>query len=165
MKEIVVFASKTGFTEHYAKLIANSLGIEAVSLDDIKVKSLSTYDTVIFGGWIMGSNIMGLMKIRKNVTGKLFLFGVGASKMSDENTELIIKQNDISSFPFFYMPGGLKRDKLCFLKRKMIDMVANEEDKKQKDSEQPSLKTSFDISDDKYIEPLIKAVKETASAK
>lgn len=164
MKQIVVYEGKTGFTEYYAKLIAKALGTETVSLSTIKAKTLADYDSVIFGGWIMGSNIMGLMKIRKYVTGKLYLFGVGATLPSEENTKTIIKQNNIEGLPFFYMPGGLKREKLSFLKRKMIDMVAGEANKKPATPNQPSLAKSFDITDKKYIEPLLKAVKEAVNA-
>ena len=164
MKQIVIFSSKTGFTEFYAKLIAKALETEAVSLSDIKAKKLGDYDSVVFGGWIMASNITGLMKIRKYVTGSLYLFGVGATIPSEENTALIIKQNKIEGLPFFYMPGGLNKDKLSFFKRKMLDMVASAEAKNPSQTQQHSLRTSFDLTDEKYIEPLVKAVREAVNA-
>ena len=53
MNGIVVYSSQTGFTEKYAKWIAEDLNCEAISVKQAKKLDISQFDTVIYGGWCM----------------------------------------------------------------------------------------------------------------
>lgn len=79
MNRIVVYASKTGFTEKYAKWIAEELECEAVELKKAKLSALSDYDQVIYGGWVMGNMVSGYDKIKKLNVKELIVFCSGMS--------------------------------------------------------------------------------------
>lgn len=161
--KIVVYTSSTGFTKTYAEWIAQRLGCEAKPLK--KVKNINDYDTVIYGGWILGNMIMGLKNLQKNYSGKLVLFGVGFTDPSETVLENIKNQNQLGSIPVFYMLGGCHYEKLGFMKKMMLKMVKNSIIKKENRSDEEEkmmnlLGTSFDHSDKKYIEPLIEYVQQ-----
>lgn len=50
MKAIVVYTSKYGTTEKYARWIAEGLHCPAKELQDISAQDLTAYDTIIYGG-------------------------------------------------------------------------------------------------------------------
>ncbi len=163
MKKIVVYTSSTGFTKRYAQWIANELKCEAKTLKEISNKEVQEADTIVYGGWIMGNMIMGLEKLQKMYSGKLIVFAVGASQVSEQITETIKKENHIEKIPFFYMEGGFQFEKLGFMKRMMLNMVKKSVAKKENKTEQDIymekvLGTSFDNSNPKYIQPLIKSI-------
>lgn len=79
MKSIVIYKSSTGFTKQYAEWIAEEMGIKAVDINKVSTINISDYESVIFGGWIMASNISGLDKIKQLKPKKLVVFAVGAS--------------------------------------------------------------------------------------
>lgn len=164
MKKLVVFKSSTGFTKKYAEWIAEELKCEAKSIKEVSKQELENVDLVIYGGWIMGNMIMGLDKIRNTYKGKLIIFAVGSTPISDKIIEGIKEQNKIGETPFYYMEGGFQFEKLGFFKKKMLNMVKKSVAKKENKTEQDIymekvLGTSFDNSDKKFIEPLIKYVR------
>lgn len=160
MKEFVVYQSSTGFTKQYADWIAQELHTEAVELKQAGKMDLSQYDRVIFGGWVMGNNIVGLEKARKLGMKSLAVFAVGMSKDSRENRNVIVSANKLEDIPFFYMPGGMRVDKLNFFVRFMLKKIKKSIGKKEQKTDQDVymeqvLGTNFDVSDQKYIGELI----------
>lgn len=83
MKSIVIYKSSTGFTKQYAEWIAEEMGIKAVDINKVSTINISDYESVIFGGWIMASNISGLDKIKQLKPKKLIVFAVGSSLQQD----------------------------------------------------------------------------------
>lgn len=79
MKSIVIYKSSTGFTKQYSEWIAEEMGIKAVDINKVSTINISDYESVIFGGWIMASNISGLDKIKQLKPKKLIVFAVGSS--------------------------------------------------------------------------------------
>ena len=67
MKVMVVFSSKTGNTEKYAKWIAEELGTEAVPANNVRIKDLKDYETIIYGGGLYAERINGIKFIKKNL--------------------------------------------------------------------------------------------------
>jgi len=47
---LVTYKSVTGFTKQYAKWIAEELDCTMMEWKDVSAKTMSEYDTVIFGG-------------------------------------------------------------------------------------------------------------------
>ncbi|CDM68018.1 Hypothetical protein CM240_0854 [Clostridium bornimense] len=154
MKSIVIYKSSTGFTKQYAEWIAEEMGIKAIDINKVSTINISDYEYVIFGGWIMASNISGLDKIKQLKPKKLVVFAVGSSLYSEELKNQILKQNNIEEKSFFYMPGGIRFEKLNFIVRFMLKKIRKSVAKKENKSEQEAV-SSFDISDKKYITPLI----------
>lgn len=164
MKTIVVYQSSTGFTEQYAKWIAERLNCEAKALKKVKGNELSQYDRVVYGGWLMANMISGLNKLKPMNPKNLVVYGVGMSSASDELTEKIIEQNQLKDMPFFYFQGGVKMDKLGFLKRQMLKMVRKSLEKKEQKTEEDIkmlrlFNESGDYSNPRAIEGLIQYCK------
>ncbi|MDD3204542.1 MAG: flavodoxin domain-containing protein [Lachnospiraceae bacterium] len=160
MKTIVVYQSTTGFTEQYAKWIAEECNCETRNIKKISGNDLSQYDRVIYGGWIMGNLIIGLDKIMKMNPKELVVFAVGSSPASEEIKDIIKEQNHLESLPFFYFEGGFRFEKLSFPIRMMLKAIKKSVAKKKEKTEQDefmveALGTSFDHSDRKFIEPLV----------
>lgn len=60
MKAIVIYNSKTGFTEKYAKWIAEALQCQSISIRE-KLPDLSEYDRIIFGSNVKAGKIGSLI--------------------------------------------------------------------------------------------------------
>ena len=64
-KAIVIYKSKYGATEQYAKWIAEELGCAAVPVDQFKKAELKDYDTIVYGGGVQAGGIKDLDKFLK----------------------------------------------------------------------------------------------------
>ena len=173
MKIIVIYTSGTGFTERYARWIAEELGCEAVPLKSAGPALLQQYDGVIYGGWVMAGKISGLDKLKKMkaMRGKrLAVFAVGATPAdSEEVIGWICAQNltegEQAVVPFFYFEGGFNFDRMGFVKRKMINMMRSSLQKRPELSSSDvqmmrRMKGNYDGSSREFIEPLVSWTKE-----
>lgn len=165
MKIMVVYQSKTGFTQKYATWIAQALSCEAKELNRVSNAEIESYDTVIFGGWIMGGKISGLNKIRSMNPKQLIVFAVGSSPDCEAQRNQLKTQNALAETPFFYFQGGLCFEKLGFFSKMMVKMANNALRKKENKTEQEEELVklfdagSYDCSDIGAIEPLVALVK------
>lgn len=164
MKTIVVYNSSTGFTKQYAQWIAEEISCEAVDLKKVTADKLSPYDTIIYGGWIMGNMITGLDKIRKMNLSKVIIFATGSSEQREDVVKAIVDTNHLENDRFFYFPSGLRFDKLNFMIRFMLKSLKKKAAKAENPTYQDrymaeKLGTNFDISDKAYIKPLIDEIK------
>ena len=126
MKIIVTYNSKTGFTEKYAKWIAEALNCKALSAAELK--NVSEYDLVIHGGWIMGGMISGFENIKKLNPHNLITFGVGFTK--DDNYVATVKEaNHTGDIPTFYFQGGMNPAKMGFFGKFIVKMVTKNKPK------------------------------------
>ena len=134
MKKIVVYQSGTGFTAKYAGWIAEDLGCEVNEYKSVNASELSSYDMVIYGGWIMGGMVVGFDKIKALNLNNVVVFGVGMTVPSDEIREKIAIQNQIQRDRFFYYEGGYAPGKLGLVKKMMINMIRKSLEKKENKS-------------------------------
>lgn len=165
MKMIVVYKSSTGFTRTYAEWIAAELNCKAIDLKSITESIISEYETIIYGGWIMGNMITGLDRIKKMISQNLIVYAVGSLPRTAKVEENIKEHNHLENIPFYYMEGGFHFEKLNFLTRIMLKVMKKSIAKKENKSEtdlfmEKNLGTSFDKSNIKSIIPLVKCVKE-----
>ena len=65
MKIIVVYKSKYGTAEQYAKWIAEELNCDVKEMGEIKARDLDAYDGIIFGGGVHAGGIEGFDTFRK----------------------------------------------------------------------------------------------------
>ncbi len=72
-RTIVLYTSKYGAAETYARWIAEALGCRAVPLDKFSKKELQGYDTFIYGGGVQAGGIRGLEQFTKWIKGDLKL--------------------------------------------------------------------------------------------
>lgn len=91
-KTAVIYYSKYGTTENYARLIAKALGADLFEAKKTKFRDIKGYDTVVFGGGIYSGGIRGIELITKNwykglCDKKVVCFAVGITIDKEENRE------------------------------------------------------------------------------
>ncbi|MBE5778261.1 MAG: flavodoxin [Clostridiales bacterium] len=171
MKALVIYQSKTGFTKQYAQWIGEELGGEAVEAKQLNSIDLKEYDTLIYGGCCHAGMISGL----KNFLGKAMqlnkkvaVFAVGASPAENPEIEEALRRNftdqQREKLQAFYFPGGLRYEKMGFFDKTLMAMFRVMTKKTEgEDSEMyRMLCQSYDLSDKKYIEPLVLYCREEA---
>ena len=173
MKTIVIYNSQTGFTKRYAEWIAEASDADCLELAAAKKKDLTAYEAIIFGGWACAGSISKLSWFKSNIDKwtdkKLIAFCVGASPIENPEIEPALKQNftesELKKVSIFYCPGGFNYEKMSApskLAMKMfIKALKDKKDKTEKEQEMiKMISSSYDISDRKYIEPILECLKE-----
>ena len=172
MRSIIIYSSKTGNTEKYAKWIAEELGTKAVPANKVKVKDLKDQDTIIYGAGIYAERINGIKFIKKNLKkfkGKrLIIFANGFSFDDKESIEKMKEKNftpdELQQIEFFYMRGAFYMDKLP-IKEKMMMTVVKKAMKDKEDLEEDekmlleALNSPFDHVEIENIKALIDSIK------
>ena len=165
IKIIVVYKSKTGFTQRYGELIAQKLGCEAVPYDDAEER-LAGCDTVVFGTRAHAGRIDGWKKARTRFSGKkLVLFVTGATpNQAQETVDALWQQNltpeERRDLPHFYMQSGLCYEKMPFSDRIMMKIAGAFVTRKRPTAPeeaafQHAFTHSHDIFSQEYATPLI----------
>ena len=173
MKTIVIYNSQTGFTKRYAEWIAEATGADCLELSDAKKKDLAAYEAIIFGGWACAGSISKLSWFKSNIdkwmNKKLIAFCVGASPIENPEIEPALKQNfsesELKKVNIFYCPGGFNYEKMSapskLVMKMFIKALKAKKDKTEKEQEMiKMISSSYDISDKKYIEPILECLKE-----
>lgn len=120
MKTLIIYASSSGCTKKYAEEIASATHADIVTIKKFKKKMIDEYDTIVYGGWVMGSKIQGidnflvhwdLMK-EKNV----IVFSVGMSVPSKPARDDLISANllDMYHLRYYMLRGDFDFSKLKF---------------------------------------------------
>ena len=172
-KTIVIYNSQTGFTKRYAEWISEATGADCLELSDAKKKDLAAYEAIIFGGWACAGSISKLSWFKNNIDKwtdkKLIAFCVGASPIENPEIEPALKQNftesELEKVSIFYCPGGFNYEKMSTPSKLAMKMFikALKAKKDKTETEQEMVKmisSSYDISDKKYIEPILECLKE-----
>ena len=121
MCRVIIYKSKTGHTERYARMLSKELHIPCYSYKDAKV---SENDEIIFLSYIYASKIMGLSKILKKYNVKVII-AVGALAYSKDYLNTLKDTNNIK-LPFFYLRGGINYSKLNFFFRKFLPVIGKD---------------------------------------
>ena len=91
MNKIIIYGSKYGTTEQYAKELSNRLNIEAIEYEN--VNNINDYDTIIYLGGLYAGGVLGMSKTLKKLNDisnkRIFIITVG---LADPNDELNINQ-------------------------------------------------------------------------
>lgn len=160
MKRIVVYTSKTGFTEKYAKWIAEELQCEAVELKKTDTSVLSGYDQVIYGGWVMGNMVSGYDKIKNLNLKELLVFCCGMRIPTEAVKKEVAEQNGIPADMLYCLEGGFAPERVGFMGKMIIKMMTGSIKKKEEKTpeELHMLETAkgADHTDRAMIEPLVR---------
>lgn len=175
MKSIVIYNSKRGSTEQYARWIAEDIKAEqCIALEHADFHALDQFDVVVFGGWIRGSGIVGLDKLKKSVPeifSRLVIFGVGISRLTPENYMQIVdinlntKDDRWNNVPLHVLPGrydpsqvaGLDKFLMAVSKRVMISGRVSDKDQGAMEMK-AAIEKGVDRMDRKAVEPVVKSV-------
>lgn len=132
MKSIVVYRSKTGFTEKYAGWIAEALQADIIEASEKVTGSLlAPYDNVIFGGSLHAVGINGVKHITRNLDSlkgkKVAIFATGASPSREGVLDEVKNKNFTAdqqkSISFFYLRGGFDYSKLKPADRTLMTLL------------------------------------------
>lgn len=175
MKTLIIYSSQTGFTKQYATWIAEETGAELIPFKEAKRKNDAFYsdaDTILFGGWSMGGNLVNKEWFTEKASlwkdKKLVLFCVGATPNDDpdieESLQKMLTDEEKEYVKAFYCQGGLSYEKMNFPCKIMMKMFSSMLRKKKDATEKEkmmgeALAQSFDISDKKYIDPIVEYIR------
>lgn len=131
MNSIVVYSSKTGFVERYAKWIAEDLSANLAQADEVGIEDLMRYDTIIYGGGLYAVGINGIKLIKNNLERlkekNLIVFATGASPPRERIIEEVKEKNftpdEQRYLEFFYLRGGFDYEKLGLKDRMLMKML------------------------------------------
>ena len=172
-KIIVLYNSKTGFTQKYADLLAAELGCTALPLKNAP-SDLSQYSAVVFGSRLHAGIFDGWKKAQKLLQSrgakKLVVFATGAMPNEAEDTiQTMWEQNltpaEREAIPHFYLQAGLCYEKMGGMDRAMMKFAAWAMTRKkaktpEDEAFQNAISKSYDISDPKYLRPLADCLRE-----
>ena len=108
MKTIVVYTSRTGFTQQYAEFISYGLNC----LEKADPFALKEFPLILYGGPVHGGDIEGLDTLRGMARGRVLVFAVGALPDTEVVRAKLRNANDIPEEDFFYLEGGMRYDEL-----------------------------------------------------
>ena len=171
-RTVVLYASRYGTTERYAKEIAQRLGCEAVNVKQWKQQRFSDYDTVIFGGSLYASAIRGVKALTKHealLDGKrLIVFTVGMAAPDSPTLEQVWAQNfspDMQRrIAFFHLRGAIDYARLSPLHRLMMAGMHAAIGRMKEPTEELRLRqetygTRLEWTDRAAVEPIVAAAK------
>lgn len=138
------------------------------------IKKLKQFDTIILGGGVYASGILGLSFLKKNIESlcnkKIAVFCVGASPY-DENAINQIRnlhfKDKLSNIPLFYCRGAWNEENMSFKERTLCKMLQKVVAKQDPDTYEPWQKALMcavgqkcDWTDREYLKPIIEFIKE-----
>lgn len=119
--EAIVYTSRTGSTQRYARLLSQEMHLPAYALTDAK-RTLAPGRGVLYLGWIKAGRIEGYGAARR----RFALRGVCAVGMSPTGTQTlqIRRTNRIpAQIPLFTLQGGFDPDALRGLSRLVMGLI------------------------------------------
>lgn len=170
MKTIVVYRSKTGYTERYANWIAEELGCDIKA--DAEFSDIEAYDIIIYGGGMYVGGLNGSRLIKRNygkLAGKkIVIFAVGSNPGREEELAefwaRLLDEEQLEAIPHFYLRGGFDYNKLGIADRILMNMLKKRLQSLKNPTEDElgmlaAYDTPVDFCSKENIEPLVACVR------
>ena len=171
MKTLIIYTSQTGFTKRYAEWLAEKMSGKLLDLKDAQKKSadyFNDYDAICYGGWAMaGSLVKSKWFLERTVNWRdkrLAMFCVGGSPNDNPDVDTFLRNaltdEQKKYIRMFYCQGGFNYEKMKAPSRIAMKMfvsaLKNKKDATEKEKVMAEkMASSYDISDIKYIEPIV----------
>ena len=171
MKTLIIYTSQTGFTKKYAEWLAQKTGGDMLELKEAQKKDdafFEGFEAIVYGGWVMAASVVKvkwfLNKAASWKDKKLAVFCVGGSPNDNPDTEVMLKNmltdEQREYIKAFYCQGGFNYERMNAPSRLAMKMFVSALKKKKDPTEEEKIMaemvaTSYDISDEKYLEPVI----------
>ncbi|MDL2232025.1 flavodoxin domain-containing protein [Ruminococcaceae bacterium OttesenSCG-928-L11] len=127
MKAVVIYTSKYGTTEQYARWIAEELDAPLCEASSVKPSSLMDYDVVIYGGGLYAGGIIGSKLVAKNPCKALIVFTVGLATPETTDYSEILKRaftrEQLSAMKLFHFQGGIDYGMLGVVYKAMMAVM------------------------------------------
>lgn len=165
-KMIVLYRSKTGFSQRYAEWIAEDLACECRPIKGVKPEDIKDYALVVYGAGIYMGMIAGVGKIKnwmeKSPEKTWVVFATGASPQNEGYEEVVLKSNFRQGEPkpahFFYILSGINYEKMGLFNRLLMFIFTTTISHKR-GTAQASKQTSVDLANRVYIADLLSYVR------
>lgn len=133
---IILYGSRYGTAQRYAKELSKRTNINAVSLEN--VQDINMYDEIIYIGSLYAGSVLGLAKTFKKIkdaSGKtIILVTIGLSDSLDDKNIHAIEKNIHNQIPneifksikkIFHFRGAIDYNKLSFGHKTMMKLLYN----------------------------------------
>lgn len=148
----IVYASNTGFTERYARMLGDRTGLPVYDMAGSSLPGPGT--EIVYLGWLMAGNVKGLSRAAK----RWKLRSIAAVGMSPDGMWDRKSVRRYEGTQVFYLQGGLAPDRLGGLHRLMIGMAARGLEKargEHVDEMRRAFAQGCDLVDAGQLEPLL----------
>ena len=173
-RTVVIYKSKYGATEQYARWIAEELNCELIRQEDFKGKDFDRYDNIIYGGGLQAGGIKGFELIRKNrhrLAGKkVVTFVVGLSVDDKDNRmqvrDINLDKKELKAMTLYYCKGAFKPEAVTGLDKGIIKVCLSMLEPHRfvgTDAQKQLYKDmteGADYIDRKYIAPIVEEFKQ-----
>lgn len=158
MNTIIIYHSKTGFSQRYAQWLAEDLNCQVLPYRERKSLDWEKYGTIILVGGLYAGNMSGLGWLKKQpAAGKrIAAVAVGCSPVGWPDQEKNMKKLlDGTSIQGFYCQGGLDYARMGTVDRAMMAALrAALKGKPEMADMLAGISRSFDGSKREYLEPV-----------
>ena len=165
-KVLVLYKSKTGFSERYARWIAEDLQCDLANLVDFNKESLSQYALIIYGAGVYAGQIQGIGKVKRWMEAfpekSWVVFATGATPSKEKYEDLLSQSNfrkgEVRPARFYYLIAGINYEQMSLIDRLLMwffTFLTSRKSGKPRASRQ----TSVDLSNRVYIEELLRYVR------
>lgn len=169
-RTVVIYRSKHGSTEKYARWIGEELNCPAIDAKEFRRKDFALYDNIIFGGCVHAGGIMGFELIKKNIRHlegkKIVVFAVGLNVMQKETRmqlrEINFDKKQVKGMTCYYCPGAYDPSRIkgidSALMKMMVNMLESKKPSEVTEADRELLMQiaqGVDLVDRKYIEPIV----------
>lgn len=174
---VVIYESKYGTTKKYAEWISNELKATLLKKNEVNIRQLEGFDTIIYGGGLYAGGTSGISLITKNFDQmkekNLVVFTCGIADPKNEDNIKGIQSGLNKRFSpemkgkvtLFHLRGGIDYKKLGLVHKLMMAMLKMQLSKKDVEtltSEDKELLATYgkkiDFTDQSTIFPLVKFV-------
>ncbi len=165
MKDVlVIYKSRYGAAERYAKWIAEALGCQALPVKEAKSAVLAEYRMLIFGGGLYMGRINGVAALTRRFQElkdkTLFVFTAGITEPGDDGYYTFLYTRNFTEkmrrqIHFFAFPGAVDGQKLSRFHRWVMGTVMKDRAQKDPANAQAYLSMQMDFVQRRYIEPLV----------
>ncbi|MBR6072405.1 MAG: hypothetical protein IKP77_06235 [Acholeplasmatales bacterium] len=135
MNRIIIYGSKYGSTEKYAKELSNRINVQTLEYN--KVNNINEYDSIIYIGSLYAGGVLGMNKTFKKIKDAskkdFIIVTVGLADPTDEkNTNHIkngikkqITEEIYNKTKIFHLRGAIYYSKLDFKHKLMMKLLYN----------------------------------------
>ena len=174
MKTLVVYTSQTGFTKKYSEWLSEKLSADLFDLKEVQKKPdsfFADYEAIVYAGWVSAGKVVKsnwlFGKAPSWTDKRLAVVAVGGCPNEAPEVEqalkLIVPDGLKAAIPAFYCQGGFNYERMNTASKMAIKMfIGMLKSKKNATEEQKKMveliSHDYDISDPKFLEPVVKYI-------
>lgn len=174
MSVLIIYNSRTGFTERYAAQLAQIVSGQAMPLSAAKRARFETPDVMLFGSRAHAGSIerlkAGAELLRNGGADRIGIFVTGAmpedaKPQIDALWERNLPRAGLANVPRFYLPAGLCYERMGAVDRFLMGglkfALRHKKEKTPEDEMlEKSIAESYDISSEKYLDPVLRWIRQ-----